>query len=474
MKRLLFILLLLCFCIIAKAGPIVVFFNNVSFYSPVEGSYTEVHIKIPVSTLCFEKSEKGYIAGADIEIEILGDKDTAYSDRYILPTPLLKDTFNVDFNLVDIRRARIKEGHYVVNIKVRDHKTGSKAEISKPLNIIVNDKIADFSDIILVDTFYISPAENVFTRGEIDYIPEINNFYGKDKEQFSFYAELYNADNILGAEDAQLRTYISDVSGKRLAGFSKTKAIHPQKVSVITDGFSIRDLPAGVYTLTLELRGNTGNMVAQKSVGFYRIMSPFEMNQDLQKGNSFGLLNARQISNFLEFLAPISGKDEAAVANEVKKKSDTAAIREYFVRFWTKRDPKEPYKTMMEYLDRVNYVQSVYKSGFTQGYKTDRGAAVLRYGKPDYIAPYIDEVGAYPYEIWQYYKLKAQSNVRFVFYNPTGINNDYILLHSDAFGETKNPNWKQYIYHKINKDYNPEHNNTPDIYGTHADDRIKE
>ena len=128
---------------------------------------------------------------------------------------------------------------------------------------------------------------------------------------------------------------------------------------------------------------------------------------------------------------------------------------------------------MNEYAEKVKYVNAVYKGGYNKGYKTDRGMTVLRYGKPDYIAPYIDEAGAYPYEIWQYYKLKSQGNVKFIFYDPAN-DNDYILLHSDALGETKNPNWKQYIYRKSNKDNRMDHNNTPNNYGNHADDRIQE
>jgi hypothetical protein len=53
-----------------------------------------------------------------------------------------------------------------------------------------------------------------------------------------------------------------------------------------------------------------------------------------------------------------------------------------------------------------------------------------------------ESYGTVPYEIWHYYKLKNQSNRKFVFANPDLVLNDYALIHSDAIGELSNPNWR--------------------------------
>ncbi len=469
------LLLLIAFHSSMHAKPLVIFVNNLSFHSPVEGNYTEVHLKIPAATLCFESYQKqGYAAGAEMEIVITGESDTVFHEAFMLTTPVIKDTTKVDFDLVDIRRARINKGHYLVYVSAIDHKSRKKVLITSPLQVQFNDKDVSFSNIMMVDTFYISPAENVFTRSDIDYIPEVNNYYSKDKIRISMYAEMYNLDQTIGAEDARVRIYISDMNGAKVPGFIKSKTLHPQKVNIITEGFDTKNLPDGIYRLNIDAKGNTGNTIAVKSVVFYKNVSPFETKERNIAIHSFGAWNIRQLSDFLEYLAPISTADELTEAVALKKKSDTAAIRNYFINFWKSRDRKDPYDLFLDYFERVTYVQAAFKSGFTQGYKTDRGAAVLRYGKPDYIAPYIDEEGAYPYEVWQYYKLKAQNNVRFIFYNPSGINNEYVLLHSDALGEPKNPNWKQYIYYKVNTDNRSDHNTTPNIYGIHPDDRVKE
>jgi hypothetical protein len=65
----------------------------------------------------------------------------------------------------------------------------------------------------------------------------------------------------------------------------------------------------------------------------------------------------------------------------------------------------------------------------------------LQYGPPDNRQESLREPSAFPYEIWQYYKINNQSNRRFVFCNQDLVTNDFILIHSDALGEHNNDQW---------------------------------
>jgi len=53
-----------------------------------------------------------------------------------------------------------------------------------------------------------------------------------------------------------------------------------------------------------------------------------------------------------------------------------------------------------------------------------------------------------PYEIWFYTSMPEtrQANVRFLFYNPSLVRNDFRLLHSTANGEIQNPRWEVELY----------------------------
>ncbi|MGZ5283730.1 MAG: GWxTD domain-containing protein, partial [Bacteroidia bacterium] len=153
---------------------------------------------------------------------------------------------------------------------------------------------------------------------------------------------------------------------------------------------------------------------------------------------------------------------------------DSLAVQEWFSDFWKSRNPEDPEKAYADYVKAVTEVQQNYSTMLSQGYRTDRGRIYLKYGKPDYVAPYIDEPNAYPYEIWHYYKTATRNNVKFIFYNPTQIDNDYILLHSEMPSEKQNPNWKRMIYRRTDRSKSVDDNKSPNNFGDGLEDRIKE
>ena len=93
-------------------------------------------------------------------------------------------------------------------------------------------------------------------------------------------------------------------------------------------------------------------------------------------------------------------------------------------------------------------VDKEYHSAFGYGFETDRGHILLKYGFPDDKIAVKDEPSAPPYEIWFYHDFPAtnQSDVRFLFYNPSLAGGDYTLLHSTATGEVHNARWQMILY----------------------------
>jgi hypothetical protein len=65
----------------------------------------------------------------------------------------------------------------------------------------------------------------------------------------------------------------------------------------------------------------------------------------------------------------------------------------------------------------------------------------MKYGKPSDMITVNDDPSSAPYEVWLYYDIPklAQSNVKFLFYNPFLDGMDYRLLQSNARGEVAIP-----------------------------------
>ena len=100
------------------------------------------------------------------------------------------------------------------------------------------------------------------------------------------------------------------------------------------------------------------------------------------------------------------------------------------------------------YMRIAKVVDYTYQSGFGFGFETDRGWVFLKYGKPNDVIEVEDEPSAPPYEIWFYNTFPAthQTNVRFLFYNPSLTRNGHELLHSTARGEVNNARWEVELY----------------------------
>ncbi len=156
--------------------------------------------------------------------------------------------------------------------------------------------------------------------------------------------------------------------------------------------------------------------------------------------------------------------DELADLAQWSEYRAEAADREYRLRAPTRADSviqlahtfrqwfgRAAYRKLQEALAAVQYVNRTFGTIHQRGIYTDRGRVFIQYGPPSDTWGHEFDPGALPYQIWKYNVTARRGNVIFVFYNPTGIDNEYELIHSNAFGELNNPRWRHLIYQRFPK-----------------------
>jgi len=131
--------------------------------------------------------------------------------------------------------------------------------------------------------------------------------------------------------------------------------------------------------------------------------------------------------------------------DQFKKLSGVEAKRKALHEFWLKRDddlgtPENDFKK--DYFKRVAESNAQYKTGFREGWKTDRGRVYIVYGAPDEVERHANEIDVKPYEIWSYNRI--QGGVVFIFGDRTGFS-DYVLIHSTHRSEIHDENWRRQI-----------------------------
>lgn len=449
--------------------------------------YAETYLSVPGNSIVYKKGSNGKYEGAlEITLLYLQDSSTvAAYDKYVLRSPELEDTANITFNMLDIRRVSLPDDIYNVHLEVRDiHGTElSPLILTQALNLHFRRDSIDFSNIELIDSYAPTTEKNIFSKNGYDIKPYVYNYYPTSVNKVSFYNEIYNLDKIVMDEDVIITYSIRHAKKNQVANdlfrFTKQKAA---PVNIVFSEFDITDLPSGNYILQVQVKNRKNVLIGEQNLFFQR-----SNKNSIGEFSNIGLLDISRtfvmsidedsLVYFIKSLTPAAELYERDYITLVLQMKDTMLMRQFFYNFWQKRNATEPETEWAYYKRMVAYAEYNYRTAIAYGFETDRGRVYLQYGPPNDINGEEREPGAYPYEIWHYYKLlNNQSNIVFVFCNSDLVTNDYELIHSNALGELNDPRWRFKIFNTF-KDGNGYRNfdveNFRSTWGSQVDEYFK-
>lgn len=437
---------------------------NVSlFYVPEnkssENVYVEIAITMNASSLKKKKiSQQEYVCAIQGIIEIWKDSTLIKLDTFIVKSPVSKDSTGVP-DFIYLKRYWINNHQqYTLQLKVKDFFDKTKMEYCARKNFYANfdeNKVC-LSSILFIDTLEKSDKVDMFYRYGYSVIPYNTNYFNEYFSQIKFLCEIYNTEKVLGKEELfMIKYFIRDKDSKKnleqFGGFKKMKA---SKVNVWIGSVNIKELPSGNYDLIVEVR-NKQNEILNTQIAYFQRKNyagvvALGVNDEVLFGKTN---NIDSLKMLVEALWPIANNLEKEwIVNQALAR-DATMMKNFIVEFWNRRaaDTTSSVKLATGYYSNLNYVMKNFKCGKIASYYTDRGRVYLQYGAPNQRVVQMSEPGAYPYEIWQYYRIydastgQFFSNKRFVFVNKGIADDCYILIHSDMKGEINNPNWQREI-----------------------------
>jgi GWxTD domain-containing protein len=484
MKKFYILLSLLLISCGLNAKNLQAYLSYATFNSPADGPYIETYLSVVGKTVQFVKNTNGKFQ-ATVQIMMVFKQNDIIKEfkKTDLLSPEVDDTSKIDFTFMDQQRFPLPDGDYDMEIQIVDknkpdavaYKSTESMTISFP-----KDKVC-VSGIQLVESYTKATTTNVLTKSGYDLVPFSINYYPSTMNSLTFYAEVYNTDSVLKADDKFLVNYYieSYETKKTITNYFKYKKETPKKVIVVLNEFDITDLPSGNYNLVIEIKNKENVQVAFNKMFFQRNNPAAVFNlQDiaaLDVSNTFAdkIKSLDTIKDFIKSTYPVSTQLEKIFAESNLKTADLKTLQQYFYSFWLSRDATDPATAWYKYYIEVLKVNKAYSTSIKKGYETDRGRVYLQYGPPNSLTQTISDPSAYPYEIWHYYTLSTQKNRKFVFYQPDLVTNDYELLHSDAFGEVNNPSWQMMLVKRNTTTNNPDMTKDNDYYGGKADDYFK-
>ncbi|MEG2071168.1 MAG: GWxTD domain-containing protein [Bacteroidales bacterium] len=425
--------------------------------------------------------DKKYEAEVEIKVDIKKEDSIVKTLQYVLGSSLFSDSLKSNKpDFVDIQNLAIPNGEYFLHFSMVDlHKDSSMVEYIDHISINFPDDKVSTSGVTLLKDIRPAEKDDPFAKYGFSFTPLYYNFVRETQFSLPFFMEVYNTEKVLGkGQPIYAKCYIEALEKNQLALPQTMLLLNLQTapVVIVHNQFNIFKLPSGNYNLIIELLDQDSTMMTQNKIFFQR--SNPEVSLELSNYENVGVENTfvdkitdkKILDEYVSCLYPISSRMEQDFYNKRMKTVSFNMLQKFFYSFWITRNPNDPEEEWNKYYQKVQYVQNKYGSKLVKGYRTDRGRVYLQYGEPNNIVEAPFDPMAYPYEIWHYYHLEGQSNVKFVFYAPAVVTNDYELLHSDKYGEPHDTSWQMKLVKRMIQQYNPDIKKPGDYFGGDLDD----
>jgi GWxTD domain-containing protein len=407
-----------------------------------ENSYVEIYFLLSSKNLHFESGPDGFVANLLFDAVISGkDSSERWSRQWHKKIQLNSEKqLQQGYSVFDIVGLMLEPNFYDIHISLTDEGGKKVSSVSGELYVPAFSP-DEFSLSQLELAVDITPAEQVgdFVKNGVRVLPNPMRTYGIDMPVLYYYAEIYGLKTGPGFDSTySVQQEIINSAGDLLKSYPQTTKRKPGESAVEVSGINVVGLPAGTYFLRLKVRDNhTGQEVSNQR--WFQVSAPTEGQLGSEEQLSLTEEEAAYRENLIRYVA--SDQDL-----KVYRSLNLAGKARFLKEFWRQRDP-DPSTSVnefrQEHMRRWNYANQHF-SRFQQsdGWKTDQGRVYIIYGAPDDIERYPSGITTVAWQRWHYYSLEG--GIEFIFADLSGFDN-YVLIHSTAKGEYRDPNWSDKI-----------------------------
>jgi len=440
------------------------------FYTQEE-AYLEVYSRVISESVLYQPSLlDSTLQQSSIELlVIIKENDSVrIAEKYQIDSPASIE--RSDF--WDLKKYGLMTGEYSIELLYRDLYNATDTLVYQELiSVKSSDEYLLASDVLLMSDVSPTAGKYNYEKSGFYYEPLCYDLVGKNMERLIMYLELKNCETIL-KEEFYVKYYPIDIDDTELeneytAGYKKLK---PNNDLSILLEYNTTKLPSGNYEMVIEVHKKDKSKVSQisKTFSVHHPLVDFKLKYraDETFETSFvQFLDTEALDYSLKAVFPRVPNNMTEVLNQIIASKDLVTKRYFLYNYWISFSADNPKAMYEKYMEVAKAIDRRYINNVGHGFESDRGYYFLKYGRPDNIVSVEEEPSAPPYEIWIYNYLPEtqQTNVKFLFYNPSLVTNDYQLLHSTCRGERNNPRWEVDLY---SDDFQGQNNNYHDARTT--------
>ncbi len=342
-----------------------------------------------------------------------------------------------------------QRGRYSVEVVVTDSASGNATRTTTGVEAYA--AVPRASDLVLTSSIRrVVGSDSVGRAGEVRkgavfVLGATHPVLTPQQGQLFYYLELYPG----SATQAELTARVTGSDGHQVFAAPPQVRSVGAGGGVATSAVDLAGLPPGEYTLNLGVK--YADTVLVRSGGFAVV--GFEVAAaaaQVTAADEYDGYREAALDSLYRPLVHVMEDGERGMYESLSVEGK----RNYLRRFWAKRDPTSATpenEAKDSYYGRIAEANRRFReggSGQVQGWNTDRGRVLLRYGEPDERLNRPQSGTTPPYEVWKYTRGRAR---KFVFLDETRFGH-YALLYTDERREPSRPDWEAVLGTEAAKD----------------------
>lgn len=445
----------------SQAVPVQIDLDHASFALEPAASLVEFYLSFEAATLSYSATDQGFLAELPVGMAMVRSTQAGMSDSP--EEPVWQDELNLSFLMADTTglaegqhfvhqvRAAIPPGEYELRVNVPED--GERVGVEMRRDVLVpnygEEGLVRVSDITLASSIQQSQdRESLFWKNGLLIRPNANQLFGSGLNTLFYYTEVYGLEQVdSNSGKYTVFTYLSDANlPTPMSEYSKRSQRNLRSPDVLVGTFNVRELPSGSYFLRIAILDENNESISEQSRKF------FVYNPDVERASQvvsleesfetsqYARMTEEEMERMAEHIEIIATDAERRRLRGIR---DLMERRRFFMQFWNVRDPN-PNTPVNEYQDEfyslIQYANDRYTNSFREGWETDRGRTLIRYGAPTAIEPHLFDRGFVPYEVWEYNNIPGEGQAMFVFADENELG-EFELIHSTVTGEVQAANW---------------------------------